>query len=238
MRLILKICATISAAAILIVVVSAAWFCLDTSGLPDVGLLEQYLRPNATEGADSCTGPSSAVVSYDGIGRNMRSALGAAETTEGAPDVWLATYREITGSANVERVSLSQRIARTVFCSPSKPLTRAINELRTAVQLERRFSKQQLFTIFANRLTFADRVVGVEAASQHFFHKHSNDLSVDEAALLAGVSARPNYYAPCKHADRAISRRDLVIDTMAQRGAISVAEKESAESAPLQVSCD
>ncbi len=90
-------------------------------------------------------------------------------------------------------------------------------------------------TIFANRLTFGEDIVGVEPASQHFFQKEPNQLAVGEAALLAGLVRAPAYLSPVKHPDRALQRRNEVIDAMVETHAIGEADASTAKSGPLPI---
>jgi membrane peptidoglycan carboxypeptidase len=114
-------------------------------------------------------------------------------------------------------------------------LNRRLDEFRAAVQLERRFSRRELFTIFANRLTFGEDTVGVDAASQHFFHKEPNQLLVGEAALLAGLARAPSNLSPIRHPDRALQRRNEVIDAMVETHAISKSDASRAKASPLPI---
>jgi hypothetical protein len=212
-----------------------AWLRFDTSGLPNIEALQQYLQPNASPIADPCVGTISAVSSYEGIGANMRAALGAAETPEDSPGALTATFGSFSRSREAHRPALSMLIVRTLICAPSRALNHSISELRTAIQLERRYSKRDLFTILANRSIFADGVVGVVAASQHFFRKHASELSIDEAALLAGLIKSPRRLSPITHPDRAIVRRNEVIDAMLRNGTISESDAMNAKAAPLRL---
>jgi membrane carboxypeptidase/penicillin-binding protein len=214
------------------------WLRFDTSGLPDIEALQQYLQPNTYPIADPCVGTITAVLPYEGIGANMRAALGAAEAPEDSPDALTATFRSFRRSTGTYRRALSMLIARTLICTPSKPLNHSMSGLRTAIQLERRYSKRELLTILANRSIFAAGVVGVEAASLHFFRMHASELSIDEAALLAGLIKSPGRYSPITHPDRAIARRNEVIDAMLRNGTISESGAMSAKAAPLRLAIE
>jgi len=165
----------------------------------------------------------------------LRAALSAAEASEDDPGMATETYRRFTHNGGLHRATLSWHISRTMFCAPSRTINRQLDELRTAVQLERRFSRRELFTIFANRLMFGEDMVGVEPASQHFFHKEPNQLLVGEAALLAGLVRAPSYLSPIKHPDRALQRRNEVIDAMVEAHAISESEASTAKDGPLPI---
>jgi membrane peptidoglycan carboxypeptidase len=103
------------------------------------------------------------------------------------------------------------------------------------VQLERRFSWRQLLAIYANRTYFGDDLVGVEAASQHFFRKEPNQLEVGEAALLAGLVRAPGRLSPVKHSDRALERRNQVFYAMVAAHAIGAEVGKAAKVSPLGI---
>ena len=127
------------------------------------------------------------------------------------------------------------QISRSMFCTPPKPLRRALDELRVEHELERQFTPQQLLTIYANRAYFGQNIVGVQAAAQYFFRKSPGELSVSEAALIAGLIKAPSFYSPSKHPDRALERRNEVIDAMLADRTITAAEAEQAKSKDLTI---
>jgi hypothetical protein len=146
----------------------AAWLYFDESGLPDV----QAMRALA-EGADgsvnvACLSGQSVAIPYESLGENTRHALAAAEAPEDSPGVIAAIARNDGRSA-------AMRLSRRLFCTDEKPLTRDIDEIRTAIQLERKYSKRELFTMLANTAYFDDGIIGVQAASAHYFHKRSSE---------------------------------------------------------------
>src|SRR5215472_1588433 len=97
------------------------------------------------------------------------------------------------------------------------------------MQLDRRFSRRDLFSMAANRYYFGDDLTGVQIASQHFFHKDPKDLSIAEAALLVALVRAPSYYSPMTHPDRALKRRNQVVDAMNSYHTISAAEAQAAK---------
>jgi hypothetical protein len=235
MRVFYKGCVVGIALAVLVTAAAMAWLCFGTSGLPNVDRLSLYLRGNTSAIPDACVGPVMAVTSYEGIGKNMRAALSVAETPEDSPSFLAATYRGFIRRSCASQASLSSLISRTLICAPSRPLKRSLDELRMSIQLERRFSSKELFTILANRSVFADGVVGPEAAAEHFFGKHSCELSIDEAALLAGSIHSQMHFSPTRHPDAAIVRRNQVVDEMLRRGVISEADSLSAKSTAIHM---
>jgi penicillin-binding protein 1A len=115
-----------------------------------------------------------------------------------------------------------------MFCAPDKALRRELQELRLAVQLDRHFSRRELLTIAANRYFFSDGGFGVQTASQYFFHKNPGELSIAEAPLLAGLVKAPSYFSPEKRPDRALQRRNEVVDEMVKEGRITAVERAAA----------
>src|SRR5438477_9950931 len=102
-----------------------------------------------------------------------------------------------------------------------------------AIQIERRFTKPQIFTLYANQIALGHGVYGFEAASEFYFSKTAKQLTLPEAALLAGLPKGPTYYSPINHPDRAAKRRNLVINAMLEDGKITNAQADEARSAPL-----
>lgn len=238
MRILLKTCLAGLGAMALVLIVGFTWLLFDSRGIPDVQALARFAPTTATQVADLCLRHASVAIPYDSIGANLRWALRAAEASEDDPGVFAETYQGLTQNGGLHRATLSWHISQTMFCEPSKTLNRQLDEFRTAVQLERRFSRRELFTILANRLMFGEDTVGVEAASQHFFHKEPSQLNVGEAALLAGLLRAPSYFSPIKHPDRALQRRNEVIDAMLKTHSISESEASVAKASGLAITAN
>jgi membrane peptidoglycan carboxypeptidase len=103
---------------------------------------------------------------------------------------------------------------------------RGCNRLRLADRIQRHFSQRQVITIYLNRVYLGENTYGIEDASRRYFGKHALDLSLDEAALLAGLIRSPNHNSPIAHPDRAVERRNLVLDRMVADGTVSRAEAD------------
>jgi membrane peptidoglycan carboxypeptidase len=146
-----------------------------------------------------------------------------------------ATYHAFAGDSHRNTATLSFQISRTMFCSPAKPLRRQLDELRTAEQLEQHFSPRELFTIYANRAYFGDDIIGVQSAALHFFGRNAKELTVPEAALLAGLVQSPSRSSPLKHPDRALQRRNEVLDAMVVNGTITASTATAAKSTHLGI---
>ena len=135
--------------------------------------------------------------------------------------------------------TLTMQIARGFFLSPQKTVKRKLAEMLIAVELEQRLSKPQLFEMYANSVYMGQRgsftIQGFGEASQAYFGKDIKNLSLPEAALLAGMIQRPNYLSPYKYPERALERRNLVLDSMADTGAITRDQANKAKATPLKL---
>ncbi|TMG79755.1 MAG: PBP1A family penicillin-binding protein, partial [Betaproteobacteria bacterium] len=124
--------------------------------------------------------------------------------------------------------TLTQQLARQSFLTADKTFRRKLKEAVLAWRLEREFTKDQILEMYLNKVYFGDGLYGVEAASLGFFGKHARDLDVAESALLAGLVKSPSTYAPTVNLDRAVSRRNVVLQTMRNSHAIDRATYERA----------
>ncbi|HEX7831148.1 MAG TPA: PBP1A family penicillin-binding protein [Thermoanaerobaculia bacterium] len=129
--------------------------------------------------------------------------------------------------------TLTQQLAKQVFLTPDKTIRRKINEMFLAVQIEKDFTKDQIFELYANQVYLGHGAYGVEAASRMYFGKHAKELTLPEAAVLAGMIRSPMYYSPITHADRALDRRNHVLGRMQKEGFISPQQLKQATSAPV-----
>jgi penicillin-binding protein 1A len=116
--------------------------------------------------------------------------------------------------------TITQQLARQSFLRPDKTLRRKLQELILAARIEHLYSKDQILETYLNKVYFGDGRYGVEAASRGYFGKHASQLSVAEAALLAGLVKSPSSYAPTVNMERATTRRNVVLQTMLEAGHI------------------
>ncbi len=135
--------------------------------------------------------------------------------------------------------TLTQQLARGFFLTPEKTYKRKIAEIMITYQLEDRFSKQQIFEMYANQINLGQRgsfaVNGFGEAAQAYFGKNLKQLNLAECALLAGMIQRPNYFSPYRHPERAAQRRNLVLDSMVETGAITAAQADAAKAEPIKL---
>jgi penicillin-binding protein 1A len=238
MRAVLKIFLIFIGMGLLIPIAAFGWLYFDSTGLPDWRELAQFAPATPKQVSDPCLRTNEPILAYpyDAIGANLRAALSAVEASEDDPGILDIYYPALIHRAH-PRASLSYLIERDMFCQPypGRTVNHHLDSLRLAIQLERHFSRRELFTIFANRLYFAEGQYGVANAARHFFNKESSQLDIEEAALLAGMPREPGRYSPRFHPDQALQRRNRVIDSMAAAHAIGEADATSAKAVPITV---
>ncbi len=145
-----------------------------------------------------------------------------------------AAYTDLHAKGRTQGAStLTMQLARNLFLSPQKTFRRKLEEIFLTVQIERRFTKEQIFTLYANQIYLGHGRYGFEAGSEFFFSKHAKDLTLPEAALLAALPKGPEYYSPLHDPDRALRRRNLVLSEMEQDHKITPAQAAEAKAAPL-----
>ena len=145
-----------------------------------------------------------------------------------------AAYRDLHSNERAQGAStLTMQLARNLFLSSEKTYGRKLQEIFLTVQIERRFTKQQIFALYANQIYLGRGTYGFEAGSEFYFSKHARDLTLPEAALLAALPKGPEYYSPVKYPDRALRRRNLVLSEMLEDGKITREQEEAAAATPL-----
>jgi penicillin-binding protein 1B len=138
--------------------------------------------------------------------------------------------------------TLTMQLARGFFLTPERRFKRKFIEILITFQLEHRFTKQQIFAMYANQINLGQRgsfsIDGFGEAAQAYFGKDVRQLSLSESALLAGIIQSPNRLNPFRHADRALERRAMVLDAMVETGAITKEQAETAKAEPLHLAQD
>lgn len=141
-----------------------------------------------------------------------------------------AIYKDIISRSKAEGAStITQQLAKNLFLTNDKSWMRKTKEVMIALYLEREFTKDEILEMYMNVIYFGKGQYGIEAASNTFFDKSAKELTVEEAALLAGIVNAPNGYSPVDHPDKALQRRNLVLDRMNEAGIITEDEKNIAE---------
>jgi penicillin-binding protein 1A len=147
-----------------------------------------------------------------------------------------AVFRDVTGRGGMEGGStLTQQLAKNLFLTQERTLSRKIQEAILALWLERKYSKDQILELYLNRVYFGSGAFGVEAAAQKYFGKSARLVNLSEAAVLAGLMKSPTRLAPNHNLAAANERAAQVITAMAEQGHITEAMAKLALSAPAQV---
>jgi len=135
--------------------------------------------------------------------------------------------------------TITMQLSRAFFLTPEKTVKRKLTEIMIALELEQKFSKQQIFEFYANRVDLGQRgsftISGFAEASKSYFNKDLKDITLPEAALLAGLIQAPSYLSPYRHPERALERRNTVLDAMVENHAIPRADAEKAKATPLKL---
>ena len=129
--------------------------------------------------------------------------------------------------------TLTQQLARAVFLTPQKSISRKVNEALLAVDIERRFSKDQILTLYCNQIYLGHGNYGVEAASRYYFGVPAAKMSLAQAALLAGLIQRPEEFSPFRNPAKAAARRAHVLRRMMDEHAITLKLLQQASLEPL-----
>ncbi len=187
------------------------------------------------------------LITYDEIPPNLVQAVLAIEDRRffehSGVNYWRlmeAVFRDVTtGQKQQGGSTLTMQLARGFFLTPEKRIKRKFIEIVITFQLEHRFNKQKIFELYANEINLGQRgsfsIDGFGEASEAYFGKDVHQLDLSEAAMLAGMIQRPNYFNPFRHADRTIERRNLVLDSMVETGAITKEQAERAKAEPLHL---
>lgn len=221
-----------------------------STDLPEVSELERYRPSSVTQVYDSqgrVIGSFALqrriLANYDEFPKNLRDAVTSIEDKDferhWGIDFWRifgAAYRDIMSGSRAQGAStLTMQLSRNLFLSTDRNFGRKIQEIMLSIQIERRFTKPQIFTLYANQIFLGHGVYGFEAGAQYYFSKRAKDLTLEEAALLAGLPKGPSSYSPINYPDRALRRRNLVIDNMLEDGKITADEAARAKAHPLEL---
>ena len=216
--------------------------------LPQINDLEHY-RPNTTTDLYDRKGriigsfalERREVVGYDDFAPVLRQAVISIEDKSFESHWGINVFRvagavwyDLRNHGRAQGAStLTMQLARNLFLSSERTAARKLQEAYLAIQIERSFTKEQIFTLYGNQIYLGHGMYGFEAASQFYFSKHARNLTLTEAALLAGLPKAPVAFSPLGNPEKALRRRNLVITEMEDDKAITHAQAEEARSAPL-----
>lgn len=246
--------ATVVALAVVVFFVAGwvAWFSYDlTAGLPDRTALKGIGdMAQSTTILDASDTPVFTIfkeqridVPLEKISPNLIKAVISVEDqrfyehggVDGIRVIAAALKNLQTGRRSEGGSTITQQLARQSFLSRDKTYRRKMKEVILAAYIEKMYSKQDILELYLNKVYLGDGLYGFEAASRGYFGKSAKDLSVDEAALLAGLIQSPSSYAPTVNLDRAVARRSVVLQTMVSSGAIGQPAADRAKKAPVRL---
>jgi penicillin-binding protein 1A len=226
-----------------------------TDDLPEISALDDY-RPNTITRIHARGGEvigefateRRVVVGYDDIAPVLRQAIIASEDAEFEQHVGLSisrilitAIRDVVYSQRFGASTITQQLARLLFLSSymqggifERSPERKIKEIIVAIQIEKRYTKREIFTFYANQINFGHGAYGVEAASRMYFAKSAKDLTLDEAAAIAAIIQTPARLSPFVNPDRTLARRNnYVLPRMVAEGLVTQAEADTAAAKPL-----
>ncbi len=221
-----------------------------STDLPQVTDLERYRPSSITELYDqkgNVIGTFAlqrrVIARYEDYPKVLRDAVISIEDKDferhWGIDLWRvmgAAYRDLASGSRAQGAStLTMQLSRNLFLTADRKFGRKVQEIMLAIQIERRFTKEQIFTLYANQIFLGHGVYGFEAGSEFYFGKHARDLTIEEAALLAGLPKGPSAYSPVNNPDKAQRRRNLVINNMMEDGRITAQQAQEAKSRPLNL---
>jgi penicillin-binding protein 1A len=221
-----------------------------STDLPQVTQLEQYRPSTITELYDDQNRvigqfalQRRVIDKYDDFPKVLRDALISTEDKDferhWGVDVWRvfgAAWRDVVSGERAQGAStLTMQLSRNLFLSPDRNFRRKMQEAMLSIQIERRFTKPQIFTLYANQIYLGHGVYGFEAGANYYFGKKAKDLTLEEAAVLAGLPKAPNAYSPINYPERALRRRNLVINNMLEDGKITAEEAQRAKNSPIRL---
>lgn len=240
-----------AAAMVLSMLVGGAWMAGLARSLPDLSalepaprtgeivLLDRHGRTIARRGE-----VSHGAIRAEALPENLTLAVLAVEDRRFYSHFGIdliGTARAAVANIRAGRVvqggsTITQQLAKNLFLTPDRTLRRKVQEMMLALWLEQRFTKDEILALYLNRVYFGAGAWGAEAASRRYFSRGAHELSLGEAALLAGLLKAPSRYAPTSDAMRASVRATVVLDLMLATGRITPEERVEAAQAPIRVS--
>lgn len=220
------------------------------SDLPQVEQLEE-LKPNIVTQVFASDGSvlgefaieKRIIVKYEDIPEVLRNAIIATEDQNffshiginlwRIPGALYANFR--SGRKGQGFSTLTMQLSRLLFLSPQKTYERKLREILLALEIERRFTKKEIFTLYCNLVNFGHGNYGVEAASRFYFGKPAKELNLEQAALIAGIPQSPARLSPLDHPEAATRRRNHALDRMVAEHYITPAQAQVAASLALGV---
>lgn len=184
-------------------------------------------------------------VNFEDIPANTRNAFIAIEDNrfyEHSGIDLRGTARAIVSTLSGQEVqggsTITQQLAKNAFLTQERTITRKIKEAFIAKELERRYTKDEILTMYLNQIYFGNSTYGIESAALYYFGKHVGQLSIAQSASLAAIPKSPNYYNPFENPEENKSRQELVIDQMVKYNFISAEEGAQAKAEDIKLMQD
>lgn len=220
------------------------------SDLPQVTSLEDF-QPNIITQVFAADGSvlgefaieKRVVIAFRDIPPVLRNAIVAVEDADFWKHIGINPWR-VPGAALANLRSgrlgqgfstLTMQLTRLLFLTPEKTLERKIKEIILAFQIEKNFTKEEIFTLYCNQVNLGHGNYGVEAASRFYYGKGVRELTLSEAAMIAGIAQRPSKRTPVLDPDGSMARRNRVLDRMAAEKYITQEEADIAKAEPLEL---
>ena len=217
-----------------------AWLYFYTADLPPTAQLKSFNPASPTKVRfRSCDGVEQevTVTPKEGLGRYTVAAVTAAEGRAQSRSPFVALFVVLFFSPHEPHVAAYQlQLARTLACAQhGSILKRQLQELRLANAINRKFGQQELLTIYLNRIYLGSDAYGIEAGAEKYFGKPASQLTLEETAVLVGMIRSPVFFSPVAHPDRAVQRRNSILDAMVVQGSVTQEDADHAKAIPIQM---
>ena len=217
--------------------------------LPEVENLEQ-VRPNIVSYVYSENGrvlgqfalEKRILVTYEQIPENLKNAILAAEDADffrhsgiDFQRLFVTVVRDVLLSERKGASTLTMQLSKLLFTGSEKTIERKIKDMLFALEIEKNYSKEQIFTFYCNQIYMGHGTYGIVSAADFYFNKPLNEFTLAESSLLAGIIQVPGRHSPINHPDDAIRRRNLVLRQMYDKGFITARALHEAQAEPLSI---
>jgi penicillin-binding protein 1A len=220
--------------------------------LPQISALDDYapstitrVRASGGEVIGEFATQRRSVIGYDDIPERLRQAIISAEDGGfdrhfglSLPRIIVTLAKDIIYNERKGASTLTQQLARNLFPEEigfEKTPERKLKEAIVTIQIEKRYTKREILTLYCNHVYFGHGAYGVESAARLYFNKRAKDLTLEEAALIAGIVQLPERQSPYVDMSRALRRRNYVLQRMAEEGYITAEESAAAQKTPIVV---
>jgi penicillin-binding protein 1A len=217
------------------------------SDLPQISALDDYSPSTITrvyasggEVVGEFATQRRIIITYDQIPKVLRQAIMAAEDADfeshmgfSITRIIVTLARDLFHGKKAGASTLTQQLTRKLFLNDEKTWERKIKEAVLAIQIEKRYTKPEIVTLYCNQIPWGHGTYGVEAAARLYFGKSAKDVNLEEAALLAGIIQAPARHSPYVNMKNALARRNYALGQMADEGFITRAQAEEAKKKPI-----